>query len=192
MAETQPPLLPETRARLEAIFAIFAARGDESYGEAVSQIEHAVQSAEIAEAAGAHDSLIAAALLHDIGHMVHRDAGDAFRRGRDDAHERLGEKYLTGLFPPSVTRPIALHVAAKRCLVVTEPAYAAGLSAVSRRTLDLQGGPMSDAEVADFLADPHGADAIALRRIDEAAKVDGAGRGGVERYRPLLERLACR
>ena len=180
----------DAAARLDEIFGIFAARGDDSYGEAVSQIEHAVQSAEIAEAQGAAETLIAAALLHDIGHMIHRDAAAAFHDGRDDAHERLAGKYLAGLFPPAVIRPIERHVDAKRCLVPTEPAYAAALSPVSRRTLELQGGPMTGAEAAAFLADPHAADAIALRRIDEAAKIEGAGRDGVARFRPLLERLA--
>nr|WP_298642923.1 HD domain-containing protein [uncultured Tistrella sp.] len=180
----------DASARLDEIFGIFAAHGDDSYGEAVNQIEHAVQSAEIAEAQGAADTLIAAALLHDIGHMIHRDAAAAFHDGRDDAHERLAGKYLAGLFPLAVIRPIEMHVDAKRCLVTTEPAYAAALSAVSRRTLELQGGPMTDAEATAFLADPHAADAIALRRIDEAAKIEGAGRDGVARFRPLLERLA--
>ncbi len=100
---------------------LFKAKGSLAYGESVTQLEHAIQCAMLAERDGADDALVTAALLHDVGHMVHHDAGNAFEAGVDDRHERLGARFLQRWFVPAVTEPIALHVEAKRYLVAFEP-----------------------------------------------------------------------
>lgn len=140
--------------------------GGELYDEAVSEREHALQSAELALERGCADELVVACLLHDVGHLL-------VERQQDRRHQALGADYLTEWFPESVTVPIALHVDAKRYLCGTEPDYFDGLSASSVTSLAQQGGPMNAAEAAEFISLPHAPDAVALRRIDDAAKVAG-------------------
>jgi predicted HD phosphohydrolase len=131
------------------------------------------------------DLLVAAALLHDVGHLLEMSAGPA------GPHERTAPAFLAPLFPASVTAPIALHVEAKRYLCAVEPGYHAALSAGSRRSLRRQGGPLADAELATFEATPGWADAVALRRWDDGGKVEGASVPGLAGYEPLLRSLAC-
>lgn len=157
-------------AAIAAIEALFARRGHEIYGEDVTQLEHALQCAAAAADEDAPAELVTAALLHDVGHMLHPDPGGALAGATDDRHEALGAEWLRQWFPDAVTQPIALHVAAKRCLVRLDPAYAAALSPVSQRTLVLQGGPMAMAQAQAFVASPTGRHAVRLRRWDEVAK----------------------
>jgi phosphonate degradation associated HDIG domain protein len=150
---------------------IIEGKGHRQYGlSAIDQRAHALQAAWLAEQAGHDASLITACLLHDIGHMVHDLGEDPAARGIDDKHEELGHAWLTRWFGPEVTEPVRLHVAAKRYLCAAEPDYFAKLSKDSVRSLELQGGPMSAAEVAAYRANPHAEAATALRRFDEGAK----------------------
>src|SRR6516225_6317978 len=119
-----------------------------SAGEPVSQTEHALQTAWAAEQAGAASALIAAALLHDIGHLLHDLPEDCAHHGIDDAHEVRGARWLVQHFGPDVTEPVRLHVPAKRYLCSTDPAYRSQLSEASELSLKLQGGPFTPAEVA--------------------------------------------
>ncbi len=154
------------------LVALLADKGQRRYGlHDVTQLQHALQSAMFAERSGGTPALITAALLHDIGHMVHGLGENPAEGGLDDRHEELGHGFLAQYFPPDVTEPIRLHVAAKRYLCATEPVYFALLSPDSVLSLGLQGGPMSPTEVAAFRAEPYGQDAVRLRRWDDAAKV---------------------
>ena len=157
---------------LAAIDVLFASSAGMAYlGEDVTMIEHQLQAGALAAAAGASDALVVAALLHDVGHMVgDRDAASVMADDVDAHHDVSGARWLAQWFGPTVSEPVRLHVAAKRYLVTAEPAYAARLSPASAHTLRLQGGPMAAEEAAQFAALPHAADAIALRRFDEAAK----------------------
>jgi len=176
-----------TDPRLAEIAALFETRGAAAYGLAgVSQTEHALQTAALAEAEGAPPALVAAALLHDIGHLVAELGDDPAAEGIDDAHEAVGHAWLTRHFGPAVTEPVRLHVAAKRFLCGTEPAYFAKLAPDSVRSLALQGGPMGAEEAAAFAALPHAADAVRLRRWDEAAKVVALATPGVEWFLPAV------
>ena len=153
---------------------IIDGKGSGRYGlSAVNQRAHALQAAWLAEQAGHDTALITACLLHDIGHMVHNLGDDPAKDGIDDKHEELGHAWLTRWFGPEVTEPVRLHVAAKRYLCAAEPDYFAKLSPDSVRSLALQGGPMSEAELANYRANPHAEAATALRRFDEGAKVKG-------------------
>ena len=138
---------------VDEIIELFARRGGDVYfGEPVSQLEHALQAAFLAEQEGASDTLIAAALLHDIGHLAHKLPEDIGDRGVDGRHEKVGALWLARYFPAAVTEPIRLHVAAKRYLCAMDDEYERGLSAASIQSLALQGGPMSDEEVREFEA----------------------------------------
>ena len=110
-------------AGVEAVLALFRARGDERYGERVTQLDHALQCASLAAGEGAADSLVAAALLHDYGHLIDDRGHMAERDGLDGEHEAIGAATLAAWFGPAVTEPIALHVAAKRYLCAAEPGY---------------------------------------------------------------------
>lgn len=162
------------------------AAGEAHYGEGVSQRDHALQAAWRAEQAGAPAVLIAAALLHDIGHLLHGLPEDIATHGIDDHHEDVGAAWLERHFLPSAVAPVRLHVAAKRYLVAAEPGYAATLSPASRQSLALQGGPMGIRDIAAFRALPGAAEAVALRRWDDAAKVVGLVTPPLGRWRPHL------
>ena len=161
---------------------LYAARGSELYGEDVTQVAHAEQTAAHVAAAGGSIDLIAAALVHDVGHLL---AG-----AEDGTHEIVGATALATLFPASVRRPVALHVAAKRYLCATDPAYFATLSAASRRSLARQGGAFAADEAARFAGLPGAAAAIALRQADDAGKQPGGAVPAFASYLPLLARLA--
>ena len=170
---------------------LFADRGAKRYfSERLSTTDHMLQSAALAERDRAPPELVAAALLHDIGHLMHDQGEDAAERGIDTRHEISGARYLAAVFPSEVTEPIRLHVAAKRALCGMEPGYFDRLSPGSVRSLELQGGPMSADLAATFAEKPAGAAALALRRWDEGAKVPGAEVPGFDHYIPLLRRLA--
>ena len=175
---------------LDQIFDVFARYGDRHYGERVTQVEHAIQCAVVAEADGASDSLVAASLLHDYGHLVSlRDSEDAQAPSVDDVHELVAADTLAVVFGPDVVQPIALHVAAKRYLCLVEPGYLEGLSAASLHSLEQQGGVFTPAQADRFLQMPYAAEAVRLRRYDDLGKREGWDVGALERFRPLLERL---
>lgn len=173
---------------VEEVLRLFRERGSAEYhGEPVSQAEHAVQAAWAAEKAGATPALIAAALLHDVGHLLHDLGEHCAGDGVDDRHEARGARWLKAHFGPDVTEPVRLHVAAKRFLCAADPDYFGRLSPASVLSLRLQGGPMSPDEAERFRAGPHAAAALALRRWDEEAKVPGLPAPPPEHFRPYLE-----
>ncbi|WP_270933548.1 HD domain-containing protein [Falsiroseomonas oryzae] len=158
--------------RLAEIARLLEHRADGQYGlHDVTQKQHALQAALLAEQQGDPPSLIAASLLHDIGHLVHDLGENPAAEGKDDRHEDLGHAYLATLFGPEVTEPVRLHVAAKRYLCATEPDYFGRLAPDSVLSLSLQGGPMSPEECAAFRVLPFAEAAIRLRRYDDEAKV---------------------
>jgi gamma-butyrobetaine dioxygenase len=172
------------------VMALFEGAASAQYGnERVTQRAHALQSAQRAEQDGAAPALIAAALLHDIGHLLaaakHPDMGQQ----TDDLHEKVGAGWLARRFVAAVAEPVRLHVDAKRYLCQAEPAYAAILSPASVRSLALQGGTFSAAEAAVYHALPHAADAVRLRRWDDQAKIPDAPTRSVADYAPLLRGL---
>ncbi len=177
-------------ASVDRVFEVLATGGATAYfGEPVTQLEHSLQAAVIIHRNGGEQTLVAAALLHDLGHMLHNEGEDAADRGLDTRHEELGAGALAGHLPDSVLDPIRMHVAAKRYLCFAEPEYMAGLSPASVESLALQGGPMSAAEAEEFLRLPHARAAVELRRADDAAKVAGLAVPGLESYRALIAGL---
>jgi phosphonate degradation associated HDIG domain protein len=175
---------------VDEVLALYERWGSNRYDEELSQLSHALQTAALARGAGAADGLVAAALLHDVGHLLDLADGDGHRdRTVDLRHEARGSAYLAALLPPEVTAPIALHVRAKRYLVAAEPAYAAALSPGSTASLARQGGAMDSDEVRTFTANPGWADAVALRRWDDEGKADGLDVPDLASYRPLLDAL---
>ncbi|WP_354642758.1 TauD/TfdA family dioxygenase [Kitasatospora camelliae] len=181
-------LLRRQAAALDELEGLFAGEGAGEYlGEAVTLAEHMLQAGALAEAAGAPPHLVAAALLHDVGHF--HGSGTELMAGRDNRHSHTGADRLGRWFGPEVTEPIRLHVAAKRYLCTVEPAYRAGLSAASEYTLQVQGGPMDETEAAAFAAHPAAADAVALRRWDDHAKRPATTTPPFAHFRPLLAAL---
>jgi gamma-butyrobetaine dioxygenase len=173
---------------VDRLLQLFAERGQGAYfGEAVTQTEHALQAAHLAEQASASGELTAAALLHDVGHLLHGLPEDVAQRGIDGRHEEGGADWLARWFAPGVVAPVRLHVAAKRYLCAADAAYLAGLSPASQLSLRLQGGPFSAEEVRRFEQEPHWQSAVALRHWDDAAKVPGLRVPGLDHYRPVLE-----
>jgi phosphonate degradation associated HDIG domain protein len=164
---------------LADINTLFQTRGHAQYsGEPVTQLQHALQSATLAEGEGADDELVTAALLHDLGHLVHEledDAGDTpTLRGIDDLHQFIAIPFLRGLLPDRVLGAIAGHVDAKRYLCATRPGYLEALSADSKRSLQLQGGVFDAAQARAFIAQAGAEEAVRLRLWDDQAKAADA------------------
>jgi len=175
-------------ALIDEIFRVFREQGAGAYlGEPVSMTEHMLQSAYAAERDGAPARLVAAALLHDYGHFIHDYEQDAAEHGVNTRHEEVAHAFLSEHFGPEVAEPIRMHVAAKRYLCATDPSYMGELSPASILSLELQGGPYSPAEVAEFDRSPFAADAVRLRRYDDVGKIAGLETPDLEHYRPLLE-----
>ena len=164
--------------------------GQHRYGLSdINQIQHGLQAAWLAEQAGDPPSLIAASLMHDIGHMLHDLGESPAEHGIDDRHEDIGHAFLVTHFGPEVTEPVRLHVAAKRYLCGKEADYFAKLSRDSVLSLSLQGGPMTAEEIADFEALPHWQAAIRLRRYDEGAKVKGLTTPPIAHFMPYVAQV---
>ena len=166
---------------VEIIGELFAGPGAQAYlGEPVTIGAHMRQAGALAEAAGADPCLVAAALLHDIGHL---------RQETDARHGEAGARWLSQWFGEAVTEPVRLHVAAKRYLCTVEPGYFDLLSAESVRSLARQGGPMTAEEAAAFEALPHAADAVTVRRWDDLAKDPAVTPPEFAHFAPLLAAL---
>lgn len=175
---------------LDELFDLLRQGGGAAYfGEPVTVLEHSLQAAWFAGRKGGDEVLVTAALLHDVGHLLHSEGEDAAARGVDTQHEELGVEVLREHFSASVLDPIRLHVAAKRYLCFAEPRYFAALSPASVESLVLQGGAMTAEEAEAFLALPHAREALVLRRADDAAKVQGLTVPELDSYRRVVERL---
>lgn len=188
---------------LDDIQPLFAAKGDRMYaGEPVTHLEHALQSAQLAEQSGADAPLVVAALLHDLGHMVNDQGDTPTLRGIDDRHEYVALPFLRALFDDAVLQPIRLHVDAKRFLCarghvatggsINGAQYWANLSADSKRSLELQGGIFTDAEAQRFISQPHAQGAVSVRLWDDAAKVENAKTPPLSHYLAIAETIALR
>jgi [1-hydroxy-2-(trimethylamino)ethyl]phosphonate dioxygenase len=172
---------------VDSLLHLLATEGVRQYGEErVSQCAHALQCAFLAERESGPATLVSAALLHDIGHLLYQTGNHPALRGVDDRHEELGAHHLLDVFGPSVAEPVRLHVAAKRYLCATDPGYFGRLSAASMRSLELQGGPFSTAEAIAFRSITYADEAIRIRLWDDAAKEPDRGSPSVEHYRSLL------
>jgi phosphonate degradation associated HDIG domain protein len=174
---------------IDQIFSLFERYGSESYGEHATQLQHALQVAELARRNGCTSALIAASLLHDIGQFMD-DAGNAAETlGIDARHEISGARFLEAYFPASVSEPVRLHVAAKRYLCAVDPDYLDTLSRASRLSLKYQGGPMTPEESHTFETEPLHTDAVTLRRFDDTGKQPDWFPPDLASYRAMLESL---
>ena len=174
------------------ISRLFEAHGHIEYaGEGVSQLEHALQAAFLAEREGAPAELVTATFLHDLGHLLNLQGDTPTARGIDDQHQYFAIPFLRGLFPDAVLDPIRFHVDAKRALCALEPGYHDALSQDSKRSLALQGGTFTPAQLEEFLRRPHASAAIQLRRWDDRAKVRGAATPPLAHYLGIAARCAA-
>jgi phosphonate degradation associated HDIG domain protein len=181
------------------IVQLLSSRATTWYGqEAVSQLDHALQCAQLAESAGETDSTVVAALLHDLGHIVGAnqpvygpaDAAAEAMPEKDDLHQYVALPFLRSLFADAVLEPIKLHVDAKRYLCAVDAAYWADLSPASKHSLVLQGGAFDSAQIQAFEALPFSQEAVRLRRYDDLAKVPGALTGGLAHFSQTMSRVA--
>ena len=174
-------------APVDEALALYARKGNLAYGEGVTMIEHGLQAALLAEREDAGPAMTAAALLHDIGHLLHSLPEDVADLGIDSQHESLASAWLSRYFPTTVSEPVRLHVAAKRYLCAVESDYMEALSSASQLSLRLQGGPMSEIEAARFAGERFSADAVRLRRWDDLAKVPARKTPKLDHYKAILE-----
>lgn len=177
--------------KIADIEKLFRDHGDIEYsGERVTQVEHALQTAQRAEAEEAPIELITAAFLHDLGHLLNNQGETPTSRGIDDQHQYFAIPFLRPLFRPAVIEAIRMHVDAKRALCALEPEYYEGLSEDSKRSLTLQGGIFSKSDTKAFLARPHAEDAIRVRRWDDSAKIPGAVTPPIRHFLGIASRCA--
>ncbi|GAA3917455.1 HD domain-containing protein [Litoribacillus peritrichatus] len=181
-------LEPKER-QYQAIAALFEAYGDEQYGEAITQKEHMLQCAFLADQEGASDALVIAALLHDVGHFIGPQNAELIATGtpgEDFHHEVLGARYLKQFFGPEVTTPIQLHVAAKRYLCSVDEAYEGALSEASQHSLKLQGGAMTVEQVQKFQSSRYFNEALKVRYYDDQGKIVGLDLPGLSAYKERM------
>lgn len=177
-------------ALIEKVFQLLETQGQAQYGmEAVSQLQHALQCAHLAEQADAGEAQILAALLHDIGHLTDPEFEAAVARGEDRWHENRGARYLETVFPPEVTEPVRLHVPAKRYLCAADRGYFSTLSPASVNSLALQGGAFDEQEAAAFILQPFAAQAVQVRRWDDLAKDTSAETPDLRHFYQYVEPL---
>jgi phosphonate degradation associated HDIG domain protein len=174
---------------VQRIERLFRAHGATAYEgarrESVSALDHALQCAQLAEWAQADAPLVAAALLHDIGHFIDALDDDDV----DDTHELRAVPFLADAFGADVVEPVRLHVEAKRYLVAIDTGYAATLSPASTHSLALQGGRMTVDEARRFESLPYAPQALSLRRWDDLAKQPGRQTPTLGYYLALLDDL---
>lgn len=183
---TELPQIPREEV-VDYLINLFLQKGDSLYaGEPVSQAEHGLQAATFAENKNASASLIVAALLHDVGHLLTDLPEDCAEEGIDSKHEDLGAEWLEQYFGPEVTEPIRMHVAAKRYRCAVDEEYRNRLSPASELSLKLQGGPFTPEEVERFDQNPHAQESLQLRLWDEAAKVENYETPDLEHFRPYI------
>jgi len=179
---------PPANTFVEGLLDMIEQAGDGYNGmESVSQRAHAFQCGQLSDDSQAPTSLIAAAFLHDIGHLLGKGEVLLAKQGIDGRHEDAGADYLASFFPEEVTEPIRLHVVAKRYLCFSEPEYMVDLSPASLTSLRVQGGPFSDEEAEQFLKQPFAPESIALRAWDDQAKVANMAVPDVSYFREVLK-----
>ncbi|MDA5093087.1 HD domain-containing protein [Aliiroseovarius sp. KMU-50] len=178
---------------VDFIGGIFERRGGEEYlGEPVTMAEHMLQGATIAEQNGQSEEIIVGALLHDIGHFTSEFGTYHPDDTEDRHHEDAGAEVLEQFFPSVITDCVRFHVAAKRYLCATKPEYYKRLSPASAHTLELQGGPMNEDEVAEFAANPNLGEIIAVRYLDEAGKRADMETPDYWHFAPMVQRMVDR
>ena len=187
MLITAPTWTGDKEKFVDDLFAWLSSAGAAYYDEQVTQVQHALQTAEIARQTQATEQSIVAALLHDIGHLlVHEHQGTDDFLGRDLQHEEVGAQWLATFFPPEVVEPIRLHVLAKRWLCTVDETYWQCLSDASKRSFLLQGGKMCHAEITAFQAHASWGRAVALRQRDDLGKQPGQHVPGLESLRTVV------
>lgn len=183
---------------LQDISNLLNSRATTWYGqEAVSQLEHALQCAHLAEKANETPETIVAALLHDLGHILIKENPDAFTDEakpptKDDLHQYVALPFLRGVFSDAVLEPIKLHVEAKRYLCAVDPRYWDSLSPASKHSLELQGGIFDESQVKAFEDLPYASQATRLRRYDDLAKVAGLSTPPLSHYEELMGNIALK
>jgi len=166
---------------------LFKHKGHQAYGEGVTELQHALQSAHLARTDDATDHLIVAALLHDIGHLLHGLPENVAEQGVDAHHEQIGEKWLNKWFGSKISRPVGLHVTAKRYQCTVNLDYLEQLSSASAKSFILQGGKMSGNEIRAFEEDLFFNEALQLRTWDDHAKDPEMETSPLEHYLPLIQ-----
>lgn len=189
MAKPDPDRL--TPATIVAFLAdIFERRGGEEYlGEPVAMAEHMLQGAYLAERQGEPEIIIVAALLHDVGHFTSEFGTFSMDDTHDKHHEEAGAAVLERFFPSLVIDCVRYHVAAKRYICATDPAYFGQLSAASIHSLKLQGGPMNGEEVREFERNPNVKEIVRVRHLDDAGKIADMETPGFGHYAPMVQRV---
>ena len=172
---------------IDQIRDLFNQRGHLAYGEGVTELQHALQAGFLAQKDNAPDNQIVAALLHDIGHLLHGLPEDVAEQGMNGHHEQIGEKWLGKYFGADISQPVRLHVAAKRYQCTVNPDYLEQLSPASAKSFSLQGGKMSGAEIRTFEKDPFFNEALQLRTWDDHAKNPEMKTPPLKHYLPLFQ-----
>ncbi|MGJ3261470.1 MAG: HD domain-containing protein [Rhodospirillales bacterium] len=186
-----------TEVTVDSIFEALETAGTVQYGtEPITELEHALQIADIADEMSGDEELVLAALLHDIGRVAVRqdEISDTLvpdhmgKTGGGKGHDEAGADLLKDYFSDRILSGIRMHVAAKRYLCTVEPKYRDRISGGSETTLRMQGGLMSDAELEEFRATPYSEDAVQIRRWDDMAKTPGKETRPLEHWRDMISR----
>jgi phosphonate degradation associated HDIG domain protein len=175
---------------LQEILDLYQTQGQRQYGnEVISQLDHALQCASLAEQASETAQTIAASLLHDLGHLLaaQRPSKPDHDTDKDDLHQYIALPFLRSHFPDAVLEPIRMHVDAKRYLCLVDSSYWDALSPASKQSLELQGGVFDRAQATAFMALPFALESVRLRRYDDMAKVKDLKAPALSHFKSYLE-----
>ena len=182
-------VMNDPKTVVDEVFSTFRARGGRFYGENITETQHALQCATFAERDGESETMVAACLLHDYGHLLHDLGEDIASQGVDTRHESVGANRLLRYFKEEIVEPVRLHVAAKRYLCWKDKDYLENLSAASMQSLGLQGGVMTDDEGRAFESHPYFEPALRLRHYDDLGKVPDMATPDFEHFRSIIEKF---
>jgi 2-amino-1-hydroxyethylphosphonate dioxygenase (glycine-forming) len=180
------------KKKVDEVFDLYSRFGKSDYiGEPVSQLEHMCQSAKLAENQGYDEEVILASFFHDIGHLFALDQGLEHMGGYGVMrHEKLGADYLRKMgFPEKVAKLVENHVQAKRYLTFKYPEYYAKLSLASKKTLEYQGGQMTQEEASAFENDGLFELSLKMRTWDELAKEENVPLPEIDKYRAMALKI---
>ena len=187
---------PSWQAAYEQVTGNFDKASKTCYGEsAVTELEHALQCAELADHADADDELVFAAMLHDVGRyavpqeLVFDTLQDVEIADNALGHGERGAQLMANMLPARSLFCIRYHAESKLYLCQKNPNYRAKLAGASVKTLAVQSTNYDQARLDELSGHRWWQDAIRVRVWDDSAKDKGRATRPLDYWVDRLEKF---